>query len=87
MKVETNEEKKSLSIRSVASQVGENTASTEGEITGSSEITINSRYLLDALHAFSGDEVKFCFNGKLEPVVIVDAEDSSYTHLIMPLKS
>lgn len=87
VKVEINEEKKSLSIRSVASQVGENTASTEGVVTGSGEITINSRYLLDALHAFSSDEVKFCFNGKLEPVVIIDADDSSYTHLIMPLKS
>lgn len=87
VKVEINEEKKSLSIRSVASQVGENTASTEGTVTGSGEITINSRYLLDALHAFSSDEVNFCFNGKLEPVVITDAEDNSYTHLIMPLKS
>lgn len=87
VKVEISEEKKSLSIRSVASQVGENTASTEGTVTGSGEITINSRYLLDALHAFSSDEVNFCFNGKLEPVVITDAEDNSYTHLIMPLKS
>jgi len=87
VKVEIDEDKKTLSIRSVASQVGENTASTQGEVTGSGEITINSRYLLDALHAFQGDEVKFCFNGKLEAVVITDAEDSSYTHLIMPLKS
>lgn len=87
VKVEIDEDKKSLSIRSVASQIGENTASTEGVVTGSGEITINSRYLLDALHAFTSDEVKFCFNGKLEAVVIIDAEDSSYTHLIMPLKS
>jgi DNA polymerase-3 subunit beta len=87
VKVAIDEEAKSLSIRSIASQVGENTASAEGVIQGSGEITINSRYLLDALHAFSGDEVLFCFNGKLEPVVLKDPADPSYTHLIMPLKS
>src|SRR5690606_28036983 len=70
VKVSIDEKTKSLSIRSVASQVGENTASATGEISGEGEITVNSRYLLDALHAFSGDEVEFCFNGKLEAVVL-----------------
>jgi DNA polymerase-3 subunit beta len=87
VKITIDEELKTLSIRSIASQVGENTASADGVITGTGDITVNSRYLLDALHAFSSDEVKFCFNGKLEPVVLTDAADSSYIHLIMPLKS
>ena len=87
MKVSIDEDLKNLSIRSIASQVGENTASADGKITGTGDITINSRYLLDALHAFQGEEVNFCFNGKLEAVVITDPNDNSYTHLIMPLKS
>lgn len=87
VKVSIDETEKNLSIRSIASQVGENTASAEGTITGSGDITINSRYLLDALNAFTGEEVEFCFNGKLEPVVLRSKTEPDYIHLIMPLKS
>ena len=76
-----------LSIRSIASQLGENTASTTGVITGDGEITLNSRYLLDALQALSGDEVSFGFNGKLEATCLRDTKSNDYTHIIMPLKS
>ena len=76
-----------LSIRSIASQLGENTAKANAKVTGGGAITINSRYLLDALHALSGDEVSFAFNGKLEPSVLRDPAAADYTHLIMPLKS
>jgi DNA polymerase III subunit beta len=76
-----------LNIRSVASQLGENTARAAAKVTGNGAITINSRYLLDALHALSGDEVSFCFNGKLEPSVLKDPAAADYVHIIMPLKS
>lgn len=76
-----------LSIRSVASQLGENTAKAAAKVVGGGAITINSRYLLDALHALSGDEVNFAFNGKLEPSVLSDPGATDYTHIIMPLKS
>jgi len=76
-----------LSIRSVASQLGENTANANAKVVGTGAITLNSRYLLDALHALSGDEVAFCFNGKLEPSVLKDPAAADYVHIIMPLKS
>ncbi len=76
-----------LSIRSVASQLGENTAKAAAKVTGNGAITLNSRYLLDALHALAGDDVDFCFNGKLEPVVLRDPVAADYVHIIMPLKS
>jgi DNA polymerase III subunit beta len=76
-----------LSIRSVASQLGENTAKAAAKVTGGGAITLNSRYLLDALHALSSDEVSFSFNGKLEPSLLKDATASDYVHIIMPLKS
>jgi DNA polymerase III subunit beta len=87
IKIATDEDKGTLSIRSIASQVGENTASADGKILGSSEVTINSRYLLDALNAFHSEEINFSFNGKLDPVVLSDPSEKDYTHLIMPLKS
>lgn len=85
--LQLDEEKQTISIHSIASQLGENTASAEAKVTGSGEITLNSRYLLDALNAMNGKLIHFRFNGKLEPSVLMDADDPSYTHIIMPLKS
>ena len=76
-----------VTIRSIASQLGENTAEASAEVTADGVITLNSRYLLDALHVLSGDQVAFSFNGKLEPCVIRSVGVDDYTHVIMPLKS
>ncbi len=76
-----------LSIRSVASQLGENTATATAKIAGSGSITLNSRYLLDALNALTGEDVVFGFNGKLEPTLLHDPAAPDYRHVIMPLKS
>ena len=78
---------KHLSIRSVASQLGENTATADAKVTGDGSITLNSRYLLDALGALTGEEVVFGFNGKLEPTLLYDPSNDDYKHIIMPLKS
>jgi DNA polymerase-3 subunit beta len=76
-----------ISINSIASQLGENTASAEASVTADGEVTLNSRYLIDALNAFSGEEVEFCFNGKLEPCILRSPNEPNYLHLIMPLRS
>ena len=78
---------KSVSINAVASQLGENTAKAIATVTGSGEVTLNSRYLIEALNAFAVDEVEFCFNGKLEPCILRSSGDPNYLHLIMPLRS
>jgi DNA polymerase-3 subunit beta len=85
--IELDEASQSLSIRAVASQLGENTAKAEATVTGTGSITLNSRYLLDALSVVSGEKVSFGFNGKLEPTLLCDPESSDYKHIIMPLKS
>lgn len=82
-----DESTQELSIRSVASQLGENTARAAAKVTGGGAITLNSRYLLDALNALGGDEVSFCFNGKMEASVLRDPAKADYTHIVMPLKS
>jgi len=85
--IEVDEAAQKISIRSIASQLGENTAVAAGKISGSGSITLNSRYLLDALQVLGGDEITFSFNGKLEPTMVKDASKPEYTHIIMPLKS
>ncbi len=76
-----------VSIRSIASQLGENTASAEAKVTADGTITLNSRYILDALHAISGEDASVSFNNKLEPCVLTDPESPDYLHVVMPLKS
>lgn len=85
--IEVDETAGTLSIRSIASQLGENTAVAVGEAVGTGSITLNSRYLLDGLNAFSSDEVVFGFNGKLEPTLLRDPKAGDYAHIVMPLKS
>lgn len=85
--INVDESQQNVSIRSVASQLGENTATADAKVTGSGAVTLNSRYLLDALHALGGDEVSFCFNGKLEATLLKDPKQDDYLHIIMPLKS
>jgi DNA polymerase-3 subunit beta len=85
--IEVDDTKQLLSIRSIASQLGENTATAATKAEGNGSITLNSRYLLDALQALGGDEVTFGFNGKLEPTLLRDTAVTDYSHIIMPLKS
>jgi DNA polymerase-3 subunit beta len=85
--IEASADNQTISIRSVASQLGENTATAPAKVTGDGSITLNSRYLLDGLNALSGDQVSFGFNGKLEATLLRDSENSAYSHIVMPLKS
>lgn len=80
-------EDKRVSINSIASQLGENTAEADAEVKGSGEVTLNSRYLIEALNAFGGENIEFCFNGKLEPCILRSGDDANYLHLVMPLRS
>ncbi len=85
--IKVDEGGKLVSIRSVASQLGENTASASAEVNGSGEVTLNSRYLLDALHVFGGEDITFSFNGKLDPCLLTGTGARDYKHIIMPLRS
>jgi DNA polymerase-3 subunit beta len=79
-----------ISIISSAAQVGENNSSAECEVSGEDgEISLNSRYILDALGTIKTPEVSFSISGKQNPCVIrPEGEDADeYLHLIMPLRS
>ena len=85
--IEADAKAQRISIRSVASQLGENTATATAKVNGSGSITLNSRYLLDGLNALPSENVHFGFNGKLEPTLLTDPAGGDYQHVIMPLKS
>ena len=82
-----SETDKKISMSSIASQVGENTSKIDAKVKGSGEVTLNSRFLIDALNALNSEEVQLRFSGKLNPVIVDEGPKSDYTHVIMPLKS
>ena len=85
--VTIKEDEKQVSIKSIASQVGENNAVADAEVSGDAVITMNSRYILDALSAFEGNKIQINVNGKLDPCVLTDPENDDYLHVVMPVKS
>jgi DNA polymerase-3 subunit beta len=83
-----NEEAGVLSLHSVASELGENTSESTANVTGGGVVTLNSRYLSEALGVTEGKEVVFSFSGKLSPTIITThVKTPNYKHIIMPLKS
>lgn len=81
-------EKKTLAIHSIASQMGENTSEATAEVSGDGVVTLNSRYLTEALSVTEGTTVVFGFTGKLSPCVLTTTgKETNYKHIIMPLKS
>lgn len=82
---ETNEQ---LEVKSIASEIGENTSEIKAQVAGEGKITLNSKYLIDVLNVMDGKKIKFDFNGKLSPALLTeDVENPDYVHIIMPLKS
>lgn len=77
-----------LSLHSIASELGENTSEAAAEVTADGQVTLNSRYLTEALNVIDGDTITFRFSGKLAPCVLtVNQADADYQHVIMPMKS
>ena len=77
-----------LQIHSIASELGENTSSADATVTADGQVTLNSRYITEALGVIDSDEIEFRFSGKLSPCVLTSTKkDANYTHIIMPLKS
>jgi DNA polymerase-3 subunit beta len=77
-----------ISIASSAAQVGENTSTADCEVEGDDgEISLNGRYLIDALGVVKSDDVAFSVSGKLNPCALQPSDDEDYLHIIMPLRT
>lgn len=85
--ITADKEKNILVIHSIASQLGENTSEITAKVSNNGQITLNSRYLSEALSVIEGDEIEFSFNGKISPCLLKSIENKNYFHIIMPLKS
>ena len=82
---ETKAEKGVFSVASVANEYGENDSEIEVEVNGDSKVTLNSRYLIDALNVLEEDKVSFGLSGKLNPILLRNEKSRNYRHIVMPL--
>jgi DNA polymerase-3 subunit beta len=86
--VTIDSDKKTVALHSIASELGENTSELDADITGDGQVTLNSRYLSEALNVIDADTISFSFSGKLSPIILKSiTADTNYYHVIMPLKS
>lgn len=86
--LDASSDDQSVSITSVASQVGQNTSKASAKIKGNGKVTLNSRYLIDALNVVDAQIVRYRFSGTISPCVLEpDTKNPDYLHIIMPLKS
>ena len=78
-----------LAVVSNPSQVGENTSTADCSVSGEDgEISLNARYLTDALGVIKTEQVLLSLSGKLNPCVLAPSEKpADYLHIIMPLRT
>ena len=76
-----------IMVSSQSSVVGENAVRVESALTGEdNEIAFNSRYLLDVLGNVEEKQMVFEMTGPLNPGVFKLQGDTSFIHLIMPIR-
>lgn len=51
------------------------------------KIAFSSRYMMDALKAFEGEEVMMLFNGEVKPIIVRDSNNTDLIQLILPIRT
>lgn len=51
------------------------------------EISCSGKYLLDAIKALNGEEVKLCFSGELKPIILKNDKNKDLIQLISPVRT
>lgn len=81
-------ERESLSMQSIANQVGENSSEISADVSGEGmEVALNGKYITDALGVIQTDQVDIGLTGKVNPCILQPVDDDSYLHIVMPLRS
>lgn len=76
-----------FSVKSVANEFGENDSEIETPVDKNGKVTLNSRFLIDALNSLEEDEIIFKFADRIAPVLLENKKSKNYTHIVMPLNS
>lgn len=76
-----------FSVKSIASEFGENDSRIEVPVEKEGKISLSSRFFLDALNALEEPTIEFSFSGRTSPALLRNQKNDKYTHIIMPLNT
>ena len=57
------------------------------KIDSNIKIAFSSKYMMDAIKVFDGEEIELKFNGEIKPIIIDDGEESNLLQLILPIRT
>ena len=79
----------SIKLSSNIPEIGnvEETVSLIDSINEGFRIAFSSKYMMDALRAFDGDEVLLLFNGEVKPIILKDSNSDDLIQLILPIRT
>jgi DNA polymerase-3 subunit beta len=87
IKLEANKKENKISIGSIASEVGENSSDISTKVGMDGKVSLNSKFVLEALNVVSEEKVRIGFSDKVKPVVIKNEGNDDYIHISMPIQS
>ena len=89
IQLKANASKNTLEVKAANSQLGENQAAMEAQVSGdSNDIVFNYRYVLDGLANMQSEIIRLKLIDKHNPgVFLPEGEKVGYTYIIMPIKS
>ena len=87
IKLETSEN--SIKLSSNIPEIGnvEETVNLNNSIDDEFRIAFSSKYMMDALRSFEGDEVELLFNGEVKPIIVKEKENDDLIQLILPIRT
>ncbi len=79
----------SIKLSSNIPEIGnvEETVSLGNNVSEGFRIAFSSRYMMDALRSFEGEEVELLFNGEVKPIILKSSDDDSLIQLILPIRT
>lgn len=51
------------------------------------KISFSSKFMMDAIKTFDGEEIELSFNGEVKPIIITNPSNESLTQLILPIRT
>ena len=87
IKLETSDN--SIKLSSNIPEIGnvEETVNLVNSVDDEFRIAFSSRYMMDALRSFEGDEVELLFNGEVKPIIVKEKGNDDLIQLILPIRT
>ncbi|MGN0973377.1 MAG: DNA polymerase III subunit beta [Bacilli bacterium] len=82
-------EQNKLTLRSTVAEIGrvEEKLNINNDVNETIKISFSSKYMMDALKAFSTENVDINFFGEVKPIILNSEEDKTLTELVLPIRT